>query len=61
MLEATAVSRASPIVMSRGTLNDGKRRLALPVVWGRCAHDALPHTFDIGVFKIRQKRLLPRQ
>ena len=50
VLEATAVSRGSPIVMSRGTLNDGKRRLALPVVRGRCTRDALPHTFDIGVF-----------
>ena len=23
----------------------------MPVVKGRCARDALPHTFDIGVFK----------
>ena len=51
VLEARAVSRAPPIVTSRGALNDGNCRLTIPVVKGRCAREALPHVFNIGVFK----------
>ena len=51
MLEARAVSRATPIVTSRGALNDGNCRLTIPVDKGRFARDALPHAFHIGVFK----------
>ena len=32
-------------------LNDVNCRLTIPVVKGRCAHDALHHTLHIGVFK----------
>ena len=32
-------------------LNDGNCRLTIPVVKGRCAREALPHSFNIGVFK----------
>ena len=32
-------------------LNDGNRRLTMPVGKGRCAQDAPPHTFEIGGFK----------
>ena len=31
-------------------LNDGNCRLTMPADKGRYARDALPHTFDIGVF-----------
>ena len=31
--------------------NDGNCRLTIPVVKGRCAGEALPHAFNIGVFK----------
>ena len=48
VLEARAVSRAPPFVTSR---NDGNCRLTMPVGKGRCARDALPHAFHIGVFK----------
>ena len=51
MLEARAVSRAPPFVTSRGALNDGNCRLTMPVGKGRCARDALPQAFHIGVFK----------
>ena len=51
VLEARAVSRAPPIVTSRGPLNDGNCRLTTPVVKGRCAREALPHACNIGVFK----------
>ena len=51
MLEARDVSRATPIVTSRGALNDGNCRLTIPVVKGRCARDALPQAFHIGVFQ----------
>ena len=39
------------LVTSGGTLNDGNCRLTMPVGKGRCARDALPHAFHIGVFK----------
>ena len=54
VLEARAVSRATPIVKSRGA---PKRRvlyiyiyisLTMPMVTGRCARDAPLHTFNIG-------------
>ena len=32
-------------------LNDGKCCLTIPIVKGRCAREALPHAFNIGVFK----------
>ena len=32
-------------------LNDGNCRLTIPVAKERCAREALPHTFNIGVFK----------
>ena len=51
VLEARAVSRATVIVTSRGAPNDGNCRLTLPVIKGRCARGALPHTFIIGAFK----------
>ena len=55
VLEGRAVSRATPIVSSRGALNDGNCHLTMPVSKGRCARDALPHTFVIGVFKTVKK------
>ena len=51
VLEARAVSRAPPIVTSRGAPNDGNCRLTIPVVKGRCAREALPHALNIGVFE----------
>ena len=51
VFEARAVSRAQPIITSRGALKDGNCRLTIPVVKGRCAREALPHAFNIGVFK----------
>ena len=32
-------------------LNDGKCRLTIPVVKGRCAREALHRAFNIAVFK----------
>ena len=51
VLEARAVSRAPPIVRHVVPLNDGNCHLTIPVAKGRCAREALPHIFDIGVFK----------
>ena len=39
-----------PLLRHVVPLNDGNRRLTIPVVKGRCARDALPHVFHIGVF-----------
>ena len=50
VLEARAVSRA-PLLRHVVPLNDGNCRLTIPVVKGRCAREALPHAFNIGVFK----------
>ena len=36
-------------------LSDGNCRLTMPVGKGRCARDALPHTFDMGVFRTVKK------
>ena len=53
-VEARAISRATPIVTSRGTLSDGKLLSHNAVVKGRCARDAIPWTFRIEVFKCDQ-------
>ena len=46
LLIARAISRATPIVPQRSA---PFCRLTTPVVKGRCARDALPHTFNMGV------------
>ena len=51
MLEAWTVSHATPIVTSRGALDDGNCHLTMPAVKGHCTHDALPDTFNIDMFK----------
>ena len=38
-----------PLLRHVVPLNDGNCRLIIPVVKGRCARDALPHVFHIGV------------
>ena len=40
-----------PLLRHVVPLNDGNCRLTIPVGKGRCARDALPHAFHIGVFK----------
>ena len=40
-----------PLLRHVAPLNDGNCRLTMPVGKGRCARDALPHAFHIGVFK----------
>ena len=40
-----------PLLRHVVLLNDGNRRLTIPVVKGRCAHVALPQAFYISVFK----------
>ena len=40
-----------PLLRHVVSLNDGNGRLTIPIVKGRCARDALPHAFHIGVFK----------
>ena len=40
-----------PLLRHVVPLNDGNCRLTIPVIKGRCARDALPHAFHIGVFK----------
>ena len=47
VLEAKALSRATPIVTSCGA----PCRLTMPIVKGRHACDTLPDTFNIGEFK----------
>ena len=37
-------------------LNDGNYRLTIPVVKGRCAREALPHAFNIGVVKYGESK-----
>ena len=49
VLEASAVSHATPIDTSHGAPNDGNCRLTMPVVKGRCTCDALLHTFIISI------------
>ena len=40
-----------PLLRHVVPLNDGNCRLTMPVGKGRCARDALPQAFHIGVFK----------
>ena len=40
-----------PLLRHVVPLNDGNCRLTIPVVKGRCAREALPQAFNIGVFK----------
>ena len=40
-----------PLLRHVVPLNDGNCRLTMPVGKGRCALDALPNAFHIGVFK----------
>ena len=40
-----------PLLRHVVPLNDGNCCLTIPVAKGRCARDALPHAFHIGVFK----------
>ena len=40
-----------PLLRHVVPLNDGNCRVTMPVGKGRCAGDALPHAFHIGVFK----------
>ena len=40
-----------PLLRHMVPINDRNCRLTLPIVKGRCAHDELPRTFDIGVFE----------
>ena len=40
-----------PLLRHVVPLNDGNCHLTIPVVKGRCDREALPHAFDIGVFK----------
>ena len=40
-----------PLLRHVVPLNDGNCRLTMPVGKGRCARDAQPHAFHIGVFK----------
>ena len=40
-----------PLLRHVVPLNDGNCRLTMPVGKGRCARDALPHAFHIGVFE----------
>ena len=51
VLKVRAVLCATPIVTSRGPLNDGNCRLTIPVVLGRGARYALPQAFHNGVLK----------
>ena len=44
-----------PLLRHVVPLNDGNCRLTMPVGKGRCAHDALAQTFDIGMFKTVKK------
>ena len=49
VLEARVVSRAPPIVLSRGAPSrwELSPRNTVPVVKGCCAREALPHAFNI--------------
>ena len=55
VIEVRAVSRATPILRQVVSLNDGNRRLIMPVPKGSCARDALPHTVNIDVCKYGRK------
>ena len=54
LLETRTISRANPACYSLChvvPLNNGNYHLTMPVLKGRCARDALPDTFNIGVYK----------
>ena len=40
-----------PLLRHVVSLNDENCRLTIPVVKGRCARDAIPHTFNIDLFE----------
>ena len=40
-----------PLLRHVVPLDDGNCRLTIPVVKGRCAREALPHAYNIGIFK----------
>ena len=44
-----------PLLCHVVPLNNEICRLTMPVVKGHCAHDMLPHTFNIGMFKSFKK------
>ena len=48
-----------PLLRHVSPLHDGNCRLTIPVIKGRCAREALPHVFNIGVFKYGKS--LPQQ
>ena len=41
-----------PLLRHMVPLNNGNCRLTIPIVKGRCARDALPQAFHIGMFKL---------
>ena len=45
------ITTPPPLLRHMVPLNDGNCHLTLPVVKGRYAREALPHAFNIGVFK----------
>ena len=53
VLEARAGLPATPIVTSLVPLNEGNYRptILMPILKGCFAHEALPHPFNIGIFK----------
>ena len=48
-----------PLLRHVVPLNDVNCRLTIPVIKGRCAHEALPHAFNIGVFKYCKSNFAP--
>ena len=56
VLEARVASCTTPWLRQVLPLNDGNCRLAMSVVKGCCARDALPQTFNIGLFKSNKKK-----
>ena len=51
VLEAKPFHALLPLLRHVVFLNDGNCRLIIPVIKGCCAHEVLPHAFNIGVFK----------
>ena len=53
-LETRAILRAPNTVISRPPPpNDGNCRLNISAIRGPRAREALPHTIDVGVFKVQ--------
>ena len=50
-----------PLLRHVVPLNDGNCRLTIPVVKERCAREALPHAFNIGVFKYGKRNPTTRK